>query len=362
MILDNFNAAKRVLSAKNEFGPPCMGDYIELLEKETNIDFKDLKRYLVLFLPFMNGEEHLRTRKSLNKFFTHNAVTKWRPNIISATNCRLAQLEQNGSCDLVMDILDPLYADFVETLFGVKLPDRKKFIRQVEIATNAVERMSSVSQLVKLQTVLLELDELISTQVTNFAPNTLFNEIMTKVKGDLSLEELVPSLMVILIASRATTETLGHIVLGFSQLDIKKRGQFSSALWVETHINDLVRLYASTNLISKEAKKDVEIGGCPITVGSQVLINIPAVNRDPAVYKNQTTLENLDNNSKQRKHLTFGAGAHICIGGEVAKVIIKEFIPRFFNVFPHLTCDPEQIKFYKAHIATRIKTLPIKLS
>lgn len=362
LTVDNFNSAKLVLSAKDEFGPPLMRDYIELLEKEANVDFSHLKDYLTLFLPFMHGETHLKIRKSLNKFFTRNAANKWLPNIVDATNYRLSQLDKNNSCDLIVDILDPLYTDFVETLFGVKLPDKQKFIRQIEVATNSVERMASVSQLLKLQTVLLELDELISSQLTTFATNTLFNDIVSNVKDDLSVDEIVTSLIVLLIAPRATTETLGHIILAFSQLDEEKRKHYSSALWVEAHINDLIRLYASTNLLSKEAKKDVVISGCPVSAGSQVLINIPAVNRDPSVYKDQTTLENLDENSNQRKHLTFGAGGHICIGAEMAKIIIREFIPIFFTRFPSLSCDSEHITFYKAHIATRIKTLPIKLT
>jgi cytochrome P450 len=362
LTVENFDSAKLVLSAKDEFGPPSMSDYIELLEREANVDFSNLKNYLALFLPFMHGETHLKIRKTLNKFFTRHAVSKWTPKIISIANYRLSQLEEINSCDLIVDILDPLYTDFVETLFGVKIPDRQKFIRQIEVATNSVERMASMSQLLKLQTVLLEFDNLISTQLNTFPTNTLFNEIVSSLKDDLTVDEIVTSLIVLLIAPRATTETLGHIILAFSQLETEKRKNFSSALWVEAHINDLIRLYASTNLLSKEAKKDVEISGCPVSAGSQVLINIPAVNRDPSIYKDQTTLGNLNEKSNQTKHLTFGAGSHICPGAEIAKVIIKEFIPLFFTAFPSLSCESEHIEFYSAQIATRIKKLPVKLA
>lgn len=362
LTVEDFNSAKRVLSAKEEFGPPYMSDYIELLEKEANVDFSHLKNYLALFLPFMHGEAHLKTRKILNKFFTRSATSKWNTHIIAAVNHRLCQLKTNNSYDLIVDILDPLYVDFVETLFGVNVIDRKKFIRQIEIATNAVERMASVSQLLKLQNVLLELDELISAQLHTFAENTLFNEIVFSTKNELSINQIVTSLIVLLIAPRATTETLGHIILAFSQLEAEKRKHLSAADWVEAHINDLIRLYASTNILSREAKSDVEINGCPVSAGSQVLIKIPSVNRDTTIYSNQILLEDLDENSNQRKHLTFGAGAHICLGAEMAKVIIKEFIPLFLTAFPTLTCESEEITFYKADIAKRIKTLPVKLT
>ena len=360
--VDDFNSAKRVLSAKEEFGPPQLSHYIELLEQEADIDFSRLQNYLASFMPFMHGDKHLKTRKILNKFFTRNAANTWAPTIVNAVNYRLNQLEKNSCYDLIVDILDPFYIDLVEMLFGVQVPDRQKFIRQIEVATNAVERMASVSQLVKLQNILHELDELILKQLNTFDSQTLFHEIVAGVKDELTVEEIVTSLIVLLIAPRATTETIGHLIRALSQLDTEKRTHFSSTLWVDEHINDLIRLHASTNLLSREAKIAVEIKGCPISAGSQVLVNIPAVNRDPTLYNDQITLEQLDDNSDQRKHLTFGAGAHLCLGAELAKLIIKEFVPIFFTKFPDISCQDQHITFYKAYIATRIKTLPVKLT
>ena len=361
LTIKDFDSAKWVLSSGEEFGAPLMSNYIELLEQEADIDFACLRKYLKSFLPFMHGKNHLRIRKSVNKLFTRFAVKKWIPNISEAVDHRLYQLGRHSYLDLIIDILDPFYMDLVEILFGVKLPDREKFISQIEIATNSVERMASISQLLNLQKVLVELDTLVTAQFNTFDSNTLFREVVDHTKDEMSRDEVVVLLLVLLIAPRATTETIAHIVVAFCQLTTEKIKKFSSTTWVEEHISDLIRLYASTNLISREVKKDVEIGGCPISAGSQVLINIPSVNRDQNKYGDQVALEKLNNNVSQRKQLTFGSGSHICLGAELAKEIAKEFIPKFFAKYPHITCDTQKITFYKAQIATRIKTLPVSL-
>lgn len=358
--ISDFDSARRVLSSKTEFGPPAMLEYVTLLERESNIDFSVLKKYLRHFLPFMQGPEHLRLRKLVNRRFTRAEVIKWNPKIAKIIAKRVEQIKTCEQYDLIVDIIDPLYMDLIEQLFGVKIPERKKFISQIEIATNSVERMSSVSQLQKLQNTLAELDELVTKQLKTFTADTLFGEIVQSVENALEQIEIVSVLIVLLIAPRATTESIAHIVVEFSKLDEIKRKKYSSRDWVDEHINDLIRLYASTNILSKEAKTNTAINNCPVTAKSQVLIDIPAVNRDPNVYHEQTEIDKLAGNSLFRKHLTFGAGSHICVGAELAKEIIREFVPAFFDMFPNVRCDHANISFYKAQIATRLKNVNVK--
>lgn len=362
IIVEDYKEARRVLSSKSEFGPPAMVEYVSLLESETGLDFSSLKNYLKHFLPFMHGDEHLRLRKLVNRCFTRAEVKKWTSLIENIVRERLAKIDRQEKYDLIIDIVDPFYMDLIEKLFGVQIPDRQKFIRQIEIATNAVERMSSVSQLQKLQQTLQELDALISHQLHSLNNETLFYDIVQNIKDDLHQDEIISILLVLLIAPRATTETIAHVILAYSKLDTTELDKYSSTAWVDEHINDLIRLYASTNMLSKEAKEELQIGGCPVASGTQVLINIPEVNRDAQIYGIQTTLNALSGNSNQRKHLTFGAGGHICIGAELAKEIIRIFIPAFFAEFSSVTCNHESISYYKAQIATRLKTAVIIMS
>ncbi|WP_394201666.1 cytochrome P450 [Shewanella waksmanii] len=355
LTITSFESTRKVLCSKDEFGPPSMLEYIELLEKEANIDFYQLKRYLKSLLPFMYGDEHLNIRKLVNRYFSVSAVRKWHFKIIGIIESRLAMIEPDRSYDFIKDVADPLYMDFVEELFGIDLPDREKFISQVSIATKSVERMVSISLLVKLQDTLVDLDKLLSEK----KEDGLFSEITNNVDGKLGIDETSSVLLALLIGARVTTETIAHIVLSYSQIEQEERKKYTSHGWVTEHINDLVRLNASTNILSKEAKRDLVIDGCPIAKGQQVLIDIPSVNRDPCHYGEQVSLDAIGGEANKTKHLTFGGGAHICIGAELARDIIREFIPRLFGRFSSVSCDEKNISYCDDKIANRIKTFPV---
>lgn len=360
LTLNDYQSARRVLSSRDEFAPPAMCDYLALLEKESGTDFSALKKYVSVFLPFMNGAEHIRLRKAINRLFTRSAVMQWNHRVVEIITQRIDQIDADTPYDLIKDILDPLYMDFVERLFGVSLPDRPQFISQIEIATNAVERMSSISQLRKLQTTLIDLDALVAKHlVATSGAKTLFGTIASEVKASLTDTETMTILLVLLIAPRATTETLAHIIVAFSHLSSAERQKYADTEWVSLHVDDLIRLYASTNILSKEAQTDLQIDGCPVKKGEQVLVDIPRVNRDASIYQEQVCLAALTGPSNERKHLTFGAGPHICIGAEFAKDIVRECIPRLFTAFNDVQCDTDTLTYYNAQIATRIKTLTV---
>lgn len=355
----SYSSARKVLASRDEYGPPAMIEYIELLEKEAGEDFTQLKRFFSAFLPFMHGEKHLWLRKKIKRRFTLSEVRKWQSKIINTIENRILETKKFEKCDLIDDILDALYMDFVEQVFGVSLPDRKAFIQHIDIATKAVERMASLSQLHKLQNTLIELETLITDNIAIPNTETLFGEIVSDLKEEVDFFEISSLLCVLLIAPKATTETLAHIVREFVSSSEENKLRLMSREWVNNHVNDLIRLFASTNLLSKESKLDTVIDGCPVSKGQQVLIDIPKVNRDSTVYGSQISIECLEGRSEKRKHLTFGAGPHICIGAELAKEIIREFVPRFFSAFPIIHCSDDTLTFHKAQIAKRIKRLTV---
>lgn len=358
----DFQTAKWVLSDSEHFGPPSMHAYISRLQQESGKDFSLLLKLFESFLPFIDGQEHHRIRRLVNRLFTKKAVQKWIPVIQSTTTLRLEALKGMESPDLIVDVTDAFYMDLLEHLFGLQIPNRIQFMQQIEVAINVTERMASISQLKTLQKTLSDLYQMVLGQIEHFKPSTIFHEIVHELSDQMEEKDLVTTLIVLIIAPRATNETLAHIVMRFSSLTPAQHKSLSSKEWVAAHIEDLVRLCASTNLISREVKKEAEIHGCPFSQGEQVMVNIPAVGRDHSIYGDQVKLEDLDEQVKQRKILTFGAGNHVCLGMELSKEVIKVFIPQLFQQYPSLTCDHSKIEYYQAKIATRIRRLPFQIN
>ncbi|MBB5160414.1 cytochrome P450 [Mycobacterium sp. AZCC_0083] len=72
----------------------------------------------------------------------------------------------------------------------------------------------------------------------------------------------------------------------------------------------------------RTAIEDVELGGVIIPAGTLVIANTGAANRDPAVYDDPDRLDITRDDPPAM--LTFGGGAHYCLGAHVARLELAE--------------------------------------
>jgi cytochrome P450 len=95
--------------------------------------------------------------------------------------------------------------------------------------------------------------------------------------------------------------------------------------------------------IPRYARSDFEIDDVAIRAGDLLLLDIGSANHDPAVFIDP---DSVDVVRKQAAHLTFGYGAHYCIGASLARIELKtvftQLIPRFPSM--QLTVDPTTLR------------------
>ncbi|MEI7546517.1 MAG: cytochrome P450 [Actinomycetota bacterium] len=92
--------------------------------------------------------------------------------------------------------------------------------------------------------------------------------------------------------------------------------------------DEFLRFEAPVVGMTRTATRDIEVGGCPIASGDRILVHFAAANRDPGVFENPDQLDFERKNLKQ--HLSFGVGAHHCIGAHLARmelaIVIDELL------------------------------------
>ena len=81
------------------------------------------------------------------------------------------------------------------------------------------------------------------------------------------------------------------------------------------------------------ATADVEVGGVTVRAGDAVLVSHTAANRDTAAFgdPDRLNLARPDNH-----HLTFGVGAHFCLGAHLARLELQIAIGALLRHFPGL--------------------------
>ncbi|KFK28658.1 hypothetical protein AALP_AA7G028400 [Arabis alpina] len=112
-----------------------------------------------------------------------------------------------------------------------------------------------------------------------------------------------------------------------------------------TYLHDVIkeglRLHPSGPLLFRLPSENVQLKGYEIAAGTQVIINVWAIQRDPAIwgldadeFRPERHLEaNLDFNGTDSKFLPFGAGRRLCPGigfaMVMAKLILANVVKRF---------------------------------
>jgi len=86
-------------------------------------------------------------------------------------------------------------------------------------------------------------------------------------------------------------------------------------------VEEVLRLDAPVQGLFREPKRDMEIAGVKIPKGSVVVLKWGAANRDPAQFQNPDEID-LDRPNAVR-HMTFGHGAHFCVGNQLARGEIR---------------------------------------
>ncbi|MDJ0643342.1 MAG: cytochrome P450 [Erythrobacter sp.] len=103
-------------------------------------------------------------------------------------------------------------------------------------------------------------------------------------------------------------------------------------------IDDALRLLPpimSAPRVSVEAR---EFQGFELPAGDYLIGSIAAANRDDAVFDSP---DMFDISKRRARHLSWGGGAHTCLGASLARTEAKEAVSALLAAFPSLDIDPE---------------------
>ncbi|MFF4452706.1 cytochrome P450 [Streptomyces goshikiensis] len=101
-------------------------------------------------------------------------------------------------------------------------------------------------------------------------------------------------------------------------------------------VDELLRFDTSVQQVARVATAPVEAAGHLIAEGDLVLLMLGVANRDPAVFADPDLL---DYDREIRRHLTFGFGAHYCLGAGLARMESEIVLERLAGRWADLALD-----------------------
>jgi cytochrome P450 len=113
-------------------------------------------------------------------------------------------------------------------------------------------------------------------------------------------------------------------------------------------VEELLRFYSIVNPI-RTATKDVQIGEAHIRKGDRILLSLELANYDSTAFDNPTSVD--FSREGARRHLSFSAGPHHCIGSHLARreltIAIQEWLAR---VPPFEALNVDQVEMRAAGV------------
>jgi cytochrome P450 len=175
----------------------------------------------------------------------------------------------------------------------------------------------------------------------------------------LSQSELLDNLNVLLLAGFVTTTNLlGNglrILLDDPGLLAALRSGTES---VSGFTEEVLRYDAPVQWTVRRSPGGAEIGGVQIAPGQQVVLLLGAANRDPAQFALPDAFRPA---RSEGTPLSFGAGAHFCLGNALARLEATIAFPMLLSQFPVLAAAGDPIRDYSSPLHRGSASLPIRV-
>ncbi len=294
-------------------------------------------RWMLLIDP----PDHTRLRGLIAKTFTPAVIERLRPRIEALTDEMLDRLARTEEFDLISEIAYPLPVMVIGELLGLphKDSDRLKHWSDALAAFLGASAMSPTIVGGALRAV-VELETYFRAQLErrrNEPGDDLLTMLLQAHEQDDRLDEqelLATCTMLLFGGHETTTNLIGNGVLTLLRHPAQlARLRAAPDRFTESGIEELLRFESPVLRMGRVAREPIELGGQTIQPGDRVFIMIGAANRDPAAFREPDVLDLLRSDNK---HLSFGLGAHYCIGAALGRLEARIVIPRLLARFPAL--------------------------
>jgi cytochrome P450 len=308
------------------------------------------------------GEEHLRIRRIVASSFTPRRVERWKPVIEQIAGDLLDRLQQAGPpADIVTDYCFQLPVRVICRLLGVPEHDAPRF-RDWSNAFVSAAQMTAQQQMEQIREFSAYMADLIARR-RDEPGDALIDDLIAARDGTdrLSESELLHLSAGLLAAGNETTSNaLGRFVVALLG---EGRGPWERLVadpdLLPAAVDELLRFVILGNGATlRIATEDVDLPSGRITAGQAVAICGNSAQWDESAYPEPGTLR-FDRDAPPA--LTFGGGAHYCLGAHLAKAELRIGLGLLVARFPalRLTAAPDELRFTEGEILSSLVALPV---
>jgi cytochrome P450 len=171
-------------------------------------------------------------------------------------------------------------------------------------------------------------------------------------------DELLATIGLILAAGHETTTNL----IGNGMLALLRHPDQLASLRREpericTAVEELLRFDSPVQTTSRIPNHEIEVHGVRIPAGREVSLYLGSANHDPEVFTDPAVL---DITRDEGRHLSFGHGAHFCLGASLARLEGQLAILALAERLPGLQLAHADLAWRSGIVLRGLKRLPLR--
>ena len=312
-------------------------------------------------LLFTDPPDHTVLRTLVNKAFTPRTVEKLRSHITGIVDDLLEPYSSAGGMDVIGDFAYPLPALVICELMGVPVEDRDKFKGWSSEVAPLIDPVSTPDTLQKAMGTIAQFGMYFWALIEDRRKtprDDFLSALISAEENDqkLTVEQLLSLCVLIFIAGHETTQNLiGNGLLAL----LRNRDQLEKlrdGAPIKPAVEELLRYDSPVQLTARSATTDIKIAESTIPKGEEVIVLLGAGNRDPSVFPDP---DRLDITREKSQIVSFGGGAHFCLGAGLARLEGEIAFPALLSRFPGIELD-EDPQFRKTFTLRGLETLKVR--
>lgn len=299
----------------------------------------------------MDPPDFLAFRRILHPMLSPVAVERMTPLIERFVHSAIDEFIERGTCDFVHDLADPLPAMTTMHKLGLPVERWREFSvpmhKVVFLRQGNPEREGVVEELQRIGEVLLEtIVERRAAPRDDMISYLIGCEVDGRPITDAEIKEM--AYLIIQGGFDTTGSAIGNALIQLDRDRDARQRLIDDPSLMPSAIEEFLRLEAPQLALARTAKCDVSLGGRDIKAGDRVLLVWASANRDDSVFgvPDDLVLDRFPN-----RHMTFGLGAHRCLGSNLARRQMQVALTAVLRRLPDYSVDYEN--------ATRPETVGI---
>ncbi len=314
---------------------------------------------------FADPPDHTRLRRLANRAFTPKRVEQLRPSVQATVDSILEAMAAAGRSDVMADLAFPLPVTVIGELVGVPVADRMAFQPLVRAATAGLEPFLDNDGIIAAMAAQDQLKayftDLLAERRRRPADDLLTALAQARESDDALTDNEIIATAILLFAAgfETTTNLIGNGLLALLRHpDQFARLQADPGL-APGAVEELLRFDSPVQVNSRTALEAAEVAGEAVEPGQLVTILQGAANRDPDRFADP---DRLDLGRSDNVPLSFGWGAHHCLGAPLARLEGEVVFSSLARRFRTITLTGGELN-WKAGITLRgLADLPVELT